>query len=112
MTEEYVVYTLINTDLKMSNGKIVSQSQHAIQKMLQSLSKHSTCYTKWKNNNFAKVCLKSSQSTIETLSELYSNCYTVHDAGKTQIPSGSLTCLIFEPMLKNSMKEIKELKLL
>src|SRR3989338_7985746 len=67
MTEEYVVYTLINTDLKMSNGKIVSQSQHAIQKMLQSLSKHSTCYTKWKNNNFAKVCLKSSQSTIETI---------------------------------------------
>ncbi|KAG0437884.1 putative peptidyl-tRNA hydrolase 2 [Dictyocoela muelleri] len=111
---DYTLYLLINTDLGMSKGKIISQIAHAIGSVYENTDPD--LIKAWLSSGSKKVVLKSNQ---DFMNELVYKCkrsgiiaYPVIDAGRTQIPSGSLTVLAIGPELTEKSKEyVKSLKL-
>ena len=107
--KNYVMYLVVNDDLKMGKGKIASQVGHCVHFMVENIirshyeSKKSNSYDrymKWKNGS-TKIVLKASKDELIKLSgEKESNA--IYDAGKTQIESGSLTVVGFYPSCTNS----------
>lgn len=125
LLDEYVMYILVNKDLKMKAGKIASQCCHSACKVVQihedkTKEGNSFCeYLKWKFSNYGKIVLKADQKTLEECIKKYSDksqkiwCECTYDLGRTQIEAGSLTTVAFTPMSKESAPEIiKQLKLL
>ncbi len=121
--DEYVMYILVNRDLKMGQGKVASQCCHSACKVVQYHESqykglmHS--YLEWTYGLYAKIVLKSDEKTMKECIEKYSDttkeiwCIGTYDAGRTQIPSGSLTTVAFTPILKSRAPDfIKALKLL
>ena len=107
---------IVRTDLKMGKGKIAAQCCHgaigAYKKSPQDKIR------KWENEAYAKVVLKV--KTKEELLELkkladqngISN-YLVVDAGRTQIPTSSVTVLVLGPDEDEIIDEVTgDLKLL
>ena len=93
---------VINNDLKMGKGKIAAQAGHAsVTATLKAGENRPSSLDSWLKSGQKKVCLKSS---YDELIQLESNSKTngiqtvkITDAGKTQIPSGSLTVIAFGP---------------
>ncbi len=91
---------IVRTDLKMGKGKIAAQCCHG---SIGSYKKASPDKVKkWENESYAKVVLKV--KTLEELTELKKMAdinkvpnYLVVDAGRTQIPSSSVTVLALGP---------------
>ena len=107
---------IVRTDLKMRKGKIAAQCCHG---SLGSYKKTDPKkIRKWENEAYAKVVLKV--QTKEELLELkkladeknISN-YLVIDAGRTQIPTSSITVLALGPDEDEIIDEVTgDLKLL
>lgn len=118
MSDDYVMYIIINDDLKMQKGKICSQVGHSVQKLIENIleiysvsKKEKTIYTNYKiwKNGCKKIILKASQNELLILQN-DSNCISIYDAGKTQIEPNSLTCIGFYPT--NNTDKFKKFKLL
>jgi PTH2 family peptidyl-tRNA hydrolase len=106
--KDYVMYIVVNDDLKMGKGKIASQVGHCVQHMVENIirsyyeSKKSDAYNrymKWKNGA-KKIVLKASKDELIKLC-LHMESNPIYDAGKTQIESGSLTVVGFYPSCTN-----------
>ena len=107
---------VVRTDLKMRKGKIAAQCCHgAIGAYKKSpLDK----VRKWENEAYAKVVLKV--QTLDELEELKKIAdekgivsYLVVDAGRTQIPTSSVTVLALGPDEDEILDEVTgDLKLL
>lgn len=91
---------IVRNDLKMGKGKIAAQCCHG---SLGSYKRtNNKLIQKWKNEAYAKVILK-----VDSLKELYElkelaeknniSNYLVTDAGRTQIPTSTVTCLAIGP---------------
>ncbi|WUR05145.1 peptidyl-tRNA hydrolase [Vairimorpha necatrix] len=91
---------LINSSLKMSKGKIISQIAHAFSNI------YRLNYSDWEKSSI--VIYKASSKEMEDLAGRAHNSeikYSkIHDAGRTQIASGSNTVLIIGP-LRNTYLE-------
>jgi len=107
---------IVRTDLKMGKGKIAAQCCHgAIGAYKKSPSNK---IKKWENEAYAKVVLKV--KTLEELNELKNLAdkkgianYLVVDAGKTQIPTSTVTVLALGPDEDGILDELTgDLKLL
>ena len=107
---------VVRTDLKMGKGKMAAQCCHA---SIGSYKKtDSAKIRKWENEAYAKVVLKV--KTLEELTELKKIAdkkgianYLVVDAGRTQIPTSSVTVLALGPDEDEILDEITgDLKLL
>ena len=122
---EYVMYIVVNSDLKMGKGKIAAQVAHSacrVTRFLDFLPERPVYYHQWLNYSEPKIVLKASEEKMQALLKehcIHTNtdsktwCFHTIDAGRTQIPSGSLTTLAFRPMRrKNAPENIKSLKLL
>jgi len=88
---------IVNKDLKMSTGKIISQTSHLFSELYSKLRKVKS-FKKWKEEGQAKIVLKGSEEQIiEILKTEKQNddilVLSIFDAGRTQIKSGSLTCI-------------------
>ncbi|MGN0176633.1 MAG: aminoacyl-tRNA hydrolase [Methanobrevibacter sp.] len=91
---------IVRTDLKMGKGKIAAQCCHG---SIGSYKKASPDkIKKWENEAYAKVVLKV--KTLDELTELKKLAdinkvpnYLVVDAGRTQIPTSSVTVLALGP---------------
>ena len=91
---------IVRTELKMGKGKIAAQCCHG---SIGSYKKASSeKIRKWETTGYAKVVLKV--KTLEELSELKKQAdinkvpnYLVVDAGRTQIPTSSVTVLALGP---------------
>ena len=93
---------VINNDLKMGKGKIAAQAGHAsVTATLKAAEHRPTTLDSWLKSGQKKVCLKSSYDDLMELeSKAKANgiqTVRITDAGKTQIPSGSLTVIAFGP---------------
>jgi PTH2 family peptidyl-tRNA hydrolase len=123
--EDYVMYVLVNTDLKMSGGKLAAQCCHSVCKAIRVLEKQQPkdkVYSEWLRNGEATVVLRSSEKEMieiireyevdERINRNSSDLWCVHtrDAGRTQIAPDSLTTLVFRPIPKSEMP-IKNLKM-
>jgi PTH2 family peptidyl-tRNA hydrolase len=116
--EQYNMYVLVNTDLKMTKGKIASQVGHVvgciteeiIRKSYESdtINKDYISYMNWKNSGSAKIILKASQNEITKFIEKPKTIHII-DEGRTQIEPNSLTVLGFYPSntLSNELKDFK-----
>lgn len=93
---------VINHDLKMGKGKIAAQSGHAsVSATLKLGANKPNLLDAWLKSGQKKVCLKTTQDELLELEKhaikLGIQTVRVNDAGKTQIPSGSLTVIAFGP---------------
>lgn len=137
MDDEPVMYIVVNSDLKMSKGKIAAQVAHSACKAvaeglktegafgivakklnlgsieLEHINK-GDMFIKWWNGSYTKIILKASEEEIKKLIIRYGSlCRHTYDEGRTQIENDSLTTVAFVPMKKtDAPEELKELKLL
>lgn len=107
---------IVRTDLKMGKGKIAAQCCHG---SIGSYKKASSeKIRKWESEAYAKVVLKV--KTLDEITELKKLAdinkipnYLVVDAGRTQIPSSSVTVLALGPDEDEKIDKITgDLKLL
>lgn len=119
---ELAMYIILNNDLSMRKGKLVSQGAHAAAQVTRILEQmcyeqtkiNQTClkYKKWTREGETKIVLKGTQQQLEELSKL-PETVTIIDEGRTQIAPNSLTAIAFFPNTKQNMAEIiKDYKLL
>ena len=107
---------IVRTDLKMGKGKIAAQCCHGAIGAYKKSSKDKI--NKWENESYAKVVLKV--KTLEELNEIKMLAdkkgivsYVVVDAGRTQVPTSSVTVLALGPDEDKILDEVTgDLKLL
>tara|TARA_B100001093_G_scaffold516803_1_gene596519 strand:- start:81174 stop:81515 length:342 start_codon:yes stop_codon:yes gene_type:complete len=110
---------VVNHSLKMGKGKIAAQVGHgAVMATMKSGSKQPAHLETWLGQGQKKVCVKGNDDehllAIEKVAQEAGILTTlVHDAGHTQIPSGSLTVVALGPDTSSKLESITgELKLL
>jgi len=120
-TEECKMVLVVRTDLGMTKGKIGAQCGHATLACYKHFLKHSpesTLLQRWEHMGQAKVALQvKSEEELELLQaqalSLGLVAHIIHDAGRTQIASGSATVLGFGPAPKGVIDQVTgHLKLL
>ena len=109
---------VIRTDLKMQKGKLSAQSAHAsVEALEKTRIKFPKWVKEWRETGMQKIVLKvsSEKELLELFESVKKEIPTalIRDAGRTQIPSGSKTCIGIGPAPENLIdKYTKELKLL
>jgi peptidyl-tRNA hydrolase, PTH2 family len=111
--DDYIMYILVNDDLKMSKGKIGAQIGHVVEMITNKIYKtnylqdydknYKKKYQKYLNSGSKKIILKSTQKEMEIMMNYPDSIYII-DAGKTQVPVGSMTVMGFYPDDKNKEK--------
>ncbi len=110
--EEYKMVIVMRNDLKMSKGKIAAQASHAaVNCAFASKKKDPKGFDRWYSDGQKKVVLK-----IDSLEALYeikaiadaNNIVNsvITDAGRTEIPSGSVTCIGLGPNAESVLDKI------
>jgi len=103
---------IINNGLKMGKGKIAAQAGHAsVQATLKAGEKNPLTLQAWLSSGQKKVCLKGDDADQLLALEKQAKeagllTSKIHDAGHTQIPSGSLTVLAIGPCQDDSVEKI------
>ena len=118
-SNELRMYILLNSSVKMKPGKAVAQAGHGVSEMTEYLIKHNVeVWKKYKKNNHPKISLKCPEDQLLRIYDKYKDrgqrvwCLNVEDAGRTQVPEGTVTALIFNPMCKVDIpEEMDSLKL-
>ena len=116
--DSFKLVLVINHDLKMGKGKIAAQSSHAsVSATLKMGASKPNLLDAWLKSGQKKVCLKTTQEELLKLEKdavkLGIQTVRVNDAGKTQIPSGSLTVIAFGPAQDGELEQLTgHLKLL
>ncbi len=113
MTEEYKQAIIINTSLKMQKGKACAQSSHA--SLSAYLKTEKKISEKWIEEGMKKIVLKAEEKEIlsifNSLKKIFP-CALIKDAGRTQIPAGSITALGIGPAEESLLnKHLSHLKL-
>jgi PTH2 family peptidyl-tRNA hydrolase len=110
---------IINNGLKMGKGKIAAQAGHAsVQATLKAGEKNPLALQAWLSSGQKKVCLKGDDADHLLALEKQAKeagllTSKIHDAGHTQIPSGSLTVLAIGPCQDDLVEKLTgNLKLL
>eukprot|EP00835_Amoeboradix_gromovi_P005538 NODE_529_length_7157_cov_0.524795.p5 type:complete len:158 gc:universal NODE_529_length_7157_cov_0.524795:2079-1606(-) len=116
---EMKMVLIVRTDLKMTKGKMAAQCCHAcLEAFQESVKKYPQFVNAWKRDGQAKIALKCDSQ--QELINLYHNAKMaglsasiIRDAGRTQIPSGSITVLAIGPAPISEVDKISgDLKLL
>jgi PTH2 family peptidyl-tRNA hydrolase len=116
---EFKLVIVVRDDLKLSQGKLAAQVAHAAVNCAISSKKDNTkWFREWYNEGQKKVVVRSFD--LEHLHELKHqakglklNTSLVMDAGLTEVPPGTVTCLGIGPGPNNFVDKITgELKLL
>lgn len=87
-------YYIVNMDLKMSRGKIAAQVSHVAMKVGK------------KHGIIGRSIVLKGHGTILRALMKYPNVEFVVDAGLTEVPKGSLTCVGFKKEKKNYPSEV------
>ena len=112
MRDDYKMTLVVNTSLKMGKGKTSAQCCHACLGAFRRAERMRPDVVRiWSKFGQAKVVLKAdSTQELEELEQvcqaLNVPCCLVQDAGRTQIPSGSITVLAVGP---GTVEEINEI---
>ena len=107
------MYIVVNSDLKLSVGKICSQVGHAVEGVVINCRGNKKRWQAYKNSGSAKIVLKADQQSFDELLECSYKKFIVTDAGKTECLEGTITAIGFAPMYDSEIPEIiRSLKLL
>ncbi len=103
--EELRMYILVNSSVKMSNGKVIAQAGHGVSEMTEYMIKNNPLLWKsYTKQNHAKISKKCPAPLLEKLYNKYNDkskaiyCVNVIDAGRTQVKPGTMTVIVFAPM--------------
>lgn len=115
---EYKQAIIIRTDLRMGKGKIAAQASHAsLSAAFKTLKKKEKKFNEW-FASMAKIVLKvDSERELMKYAERAGRAgimtSIIRDAGRTQIPAGTITALGIGPDEETKIdKIVKDLKLL
>jgi peptidyl-tRNA hydrolase len=89
---------LSRKNLNMTGGKLAAQAVHAALNL----------YKRDPQDHWSCVVLEVSDKKFEEAKEAHPEAYVVHDAGYTEVPAGSETCLAFyedDPRATTTQKE-------
>ncbi|CAK4032582.1 Peptidyl-tRNA hydrolase like [Lecanosticta acicola] len=114
VTEECKLVLVVRTDLGMGKGKIAAQCSHATLACYKAMLRADPAHPllrRWEKLGQAKVALKvSSEDNMLLLQaqavSLGLCAQVIHDAGRTQIASGSATVLGIGPAPKSRIDEV------
>ena len=107
------MFETVNSDLKLSTGKLCAQVGHGVQDVVISCRGNKKRWNSYKNSNSPKIILKADQQTFDEILECSCKKVVVVDSGKTEVPEGTITAIVFPPMYESEVPEfIKGLKLL
>ncbi|MCI4457258.1 MAG: peptidyl-tRNA hydrolase [Desulfurococcales archaeon] len=105
MYEEYKQVIVVRSDLKMSKGKLAVQVAHAsVDAVLKAINdkEWSTWVNKWVEQGMKKIVVRVENE--ERLLDIYNKCVSnklpcsiIRDAGKTELPPGTLTAVGIGP---------------
>jgi peptidyl-tRNA hydrolase len=117
--DELRMYILLNSTVKMKPGKAVAQSGHGISEMTEFLVKtRDTDWSKYTRHSHAKIALKCPEHLLNIIYHKYKNrsqsvwCLDVEDEGRTQVPEGTRTVIVFKPMRRvDAPEELNTLQL-
>jgi peptidyl-tRNA hydrolase len=118
MNDPLVVYVVVRSDLGLSAGKACAQTGHSIEYLMdhyfklivvEAKIKSITCehqhvedVAHWKKTGSTKIILKASDEQWTILKEIFAKeGFIVRDAGKTEIPAGTETCMALWPTPKS-----------
>ena len=109
---EYKLVVVVRTDLGISKGKMAAQVAHAaVNCALKSKKSDSSNFKKWFDGGQKKVVVKGqNESLLHDLQQharevgLVSSLVT--DAGLTEIPAGTVTCLGIGPTTDSEIDSI------
>lgn len=118
--DEIVQYIIVNSNLKMSKGKLCAQVGHGAVNgyrrglLYQWPRKEKKWVTYWINDSYTKIVVKANGDWMGLFLDREDNHFlAVWDEGRTEIPEDSLTVIASIPMPKSEFpKEVRELKLL
>ncbi|MDO8624862.1 MAG: peptidyl-tRNA hydrolase Pth2 [Candidatus Diapherotrites archaeon] len=99
---DYKQAIIVRNDLKMDKGKIAAQSAHAsLEAVEKCRAKNPQWLDAWRQQGQAKIVLKvNSENEIVELFESAKRelpAALIHDAGHTQVASGSITAIAIGP---------------
>ncbi|GME80774.1 unnamed protein product [Ambrosiozyma monospora] len=108
---------VVRQDLQMQKGKIAAQCAHAAIALYRLMSDttspayNQVMLNRWLRGGQAKITLKVPDKTgmdmlFAMALSLDVNCYIVHDAGRTQVASGSATVIGLGPAPKSVLDQI------
>lgn len=103
---------IVRKDLSLGKGKLAVQVAHAaVSSALKAKKKKKKWFEEWTSEGQKKVALKV--ENLEKLKELYKKansmnlpCEIIKDAGLTQIPPGTTTCLGIGPAPEKDIDEL------
>ena len=109
---DYKVVIIVRTDLGISKGKMAAQVAHAaVNCSLKSKKSDLSNFKKWYNEGQKKVVVKGKNESL--LRELQQHARDigltsslVSDAGLTEVPPGTVTCLGIGPASESKIDEI------
>jgi len=110
---EVVMYIVVNSEIKVSPGKLAAQVAHSAVKASEE-GRETECWEKWYCGSYTKIILKASEFEMKQLMEKYfERVVFTRDEGRTEIQKGTLTTLAFIPLRKSEAPpELAKLKLL
>ena len=101
---DYKLVIVVRTDLGISKGKMAAQVAHAaVNCSLKAKKSDSSNFNRWYNDGQKKVVVKGSNES--TLRQLQQHA-RVSDAGLTEVPPGTVTCLGVGPANESKIDEI------
>lgn len=101
---KHKIVFVVNEDLRMSKGKVISQCMHAYDQLLENISVDSfyrSIYNAWKEEGNTKIVVKATEKQIESIKVREHgrgiNIGQVYDAGRTEVEAGSHTVMALGP---------------
>lgn len=107
---DYQVVAIINKDLKMEKGKILSQFGHGIDALHEELRSRPSLENAWRRSGSAKIVVKGTQDDLNNIHFLARKIgipfVRIYDAGRTQVRAGSNTVVVVGPATKEALKDV------
>ena len=109
---EYKLVVVVRTDLGITKGKIAAQVAHAaVNCVLKSKKSFSSNFNKWFDGGQKKVVVKGPNESILRDLQQYARevglvSSLVTDAGLTEVPPGTVTCLGIGPATDSEIDSI------
>ena len=109
---EYKLVVVARTDLGISKGKMAAQVAHAaVNCSLQSKKSDSSNFKKWYSDGQKKVVVKiANESSLRQLQQHARDIGLINslitDAGLTEVPPGTVTCLGIGPATETKINEV------
>ena len=113
-SDPVAMYIIIRSSLNLRMGKACAQAGHAVSSVMENMvikpnpqKEYVSLFSKWISSDYRKIVLQASEiQWLKIKEECKDYMVVIVDAGLTQVPSGTETCIGLYPMLKSKIPTI------